>query len=68
MSGYMKSLLAELFPGWLKQEVVQHRLGDPRRRAAPQNPSQETSASFGKRTSYRAAGSAGAARRLRGRK
>jgi hypothetical protein len=68
MSGYMKSLLAELFPRWLKQDVVQHRLGDPPRRAAMQNPPEETRTTFGQRASYRAPAGGGAARRSRGRK
>lgn len=71
MRGYMKSLLAELFPGWLKQEVIQHRPNDPRRRAAiPQGPTQEKNPSFGKRSSYRAgaSGSGRAARQSSARK
>lgn len=74
MRGYVKSLLAELFPGWLKQEVVQHRLRDPRRgdtltQGQPHAQPHARNSSFGKRSSYRAgAGAGGAARRPRPRK
>jgi hypothetical protein len=54
MRAFVKSLLAELFPGWVKEEVIQNRpLSDSRRRVmAAQKAPPEGSSSFGKRSSY----------------
>lgn len=56
MRALVKSLLAELFPGWVKEEVIQRRsrVYPHRRVAAAQNPSTRKNPSFGKRSSYQA--------------
>ena len=53
MRALVKSLLAELFPGWVKEEVIQprRRRMDARRMPARQETSK---AAFGRRTGYRA--------------
>jgi len=55
MRALIKSLLAELFPGWVKDEIIQHpsRVGS-RSHIAAQQRAADRRPTFGKRHGYRA--------------
>lgn len=55
MRAFMRSLIAEFFPRWVKKDAIQHRPGiDPKRRMAElRQPPPEKKTSFGQRSTYR---------------
>jgi hypothetical protein len=53
MKAIVKSLLAELFPAWVKEEAIQPRRRMDTRRAAARQGTESPKPSFGQRSGHR---------------